>query len=108
VEHVVALAVPANPLEQVHPDTEKVLGVKSSSFLFASRYPVVEVGVTQFGVEHTTPPLPVKAAVHAVPPEEAVHRLSLEQVAILEVDPLMSMVVLELIMVTDPLPPDLM
>jgi hypothetical protein len=35
VEHAAALAVPANPVEQFHPDTEKVLGVKSSSFLFA-------------------------------------------------------------------------
>jgi hypothetical protein len=35
VEHAAALAVPANPLEQDHPDTEKVLFVKSISFLFA-------------------------------------------------------------------------
>ena len=36
VGHVAALAVPANPLAQVHPETEKSAGVKLISFLFES------------------------------------------------------------------------
>ena len=39
----------------------------------------------QFGVEHTTPPLPEVAAAQVVPPYEAVHGLLPEQVVILEV-----------------------
>jgi hypothetical protein len=35
VEHTAALAVPAYPLEQVHPETEKELGVKLTSILFS-------------------------------------------------------------------------
>ena len=99
MEHAAALAVPANPLEQVHPDTENVLFVKSPSFLFALKYPVVEVGVMH-GVEHTTPPLFEEAAAQVVPPKETVHGLFGEQVVILEVVPEMSIVVFESMMVT--------
>ena len=104
MEHAAALAVPSYPLAQVHPVTEKLLvGVKLTSFLLVLSYPVVEVGVMQFGgVEHTTPPLSEEAAAQAVPPYEVVHGLLSEQVVILEVSPLMSIVDSELIMLTEP------
>ena len=74
MEHCPALAVPAYPLAQVHPETKKSLDVdvKLTSFLLVLSYPVVEVGVTQFGGvdEHTTPTLAggEEAAVQMVPP----------------------------------------
>ena len=54
---------------------------------------------------HTTPPLSEEAAAQVVPPYEAVHGLFDEQVVILEavpeIDSAMSIVVFELIMVTE-------
>jgi len=90
VEHCPALAVPAYPLAQVHPETKKSLDVdvKLTSFLLVLSYPVVEVGVMQFGgVEHTTPPLSEEAAAQAIPPYEAVHGPVPVQSTILEVPP---------------------
>ena len=52
------------------------------------------------GVEHTTPPLS-EAAAQAGPPYDAVHGLLSEQVVILEVSPLMSIVDSELIIVAE-------
>ena len=53
------------------------------------------------GVEHTTPSLPEKAAVQTFP-IEAVHGLFGEQVVILESKSEMSIMVFELIMMTEP------
>ena len=69
-----------------------MLITKLVSVLLAPLYPVVEVGVMHFGIEHTTPPLSEEAAAQAVPPYEVVHGLLPEQVVILEVSPLMSIV----------------
>jgi len=55
VEHAAALAVPSYPLAQVHPETEKLLGVKSTSFLLVLSYPDVEVGVVHTDGVHNTP-----------------------------------------------------
>jgi hypothetical protein len=61
-------------------------------------YPDVEVGVVHAGVHNT--PTAGDAEAHLVPPESVVHGLFLEQVAIFETVPLMSIVVFELIMMT--------
>jgi len=53
------------------------------------------------GKLHTTPPLPEEAAVQTFP-IEAVHGLFVVQVVILELESLMSIVVSELIMLTEP------
>ena len=58
-------------------------------------------GVELGGVEHTTPPLLEEAAVQTFP-IEAVHGLFGEQVVILESKSEMSIMVFELIMMTEP------
>jgi hypothetical protein len=92
-EHTSATAVSVYPVAHVQPVTAKVLITKLVSVLLAPLYPVVEVGVMHFGIEHTTPPLSEEAGEQTFP-IEAVHGLSpvTEQVVILEVSPLMSIV----------------
>ena len=86
-EHTPATAVSVYPVAHVQPVTSKVLITKLVSVLLAPLYPVVEVGVMHFGIEHTTPPLSEEAAAQAVPPLEAVHGPVPEQATILEVPP---------------------
>ena len=63
-------------------------------------YPDVEVGVVQSDGVHNTPAA-VDAEAQMVPPESVVHGLFGEQVVILEVNPLTSIVDSELIMVAE-------
>ena len=91
-EHTLATAVPVYPVAHVQPVTAKVLITKLVSVLLAPLYPVVEVGVMHFCIEHTTPPLSEEAAAQTVPPCEAVHGPVPEHATILEVSPFMSIV----------------
>ena len=102
VVHATALAVPSDPLAQVHPETEKLLGVKSTSFLLVLSYPDVKVGVGHTDSVHKTPTGGEEEVVQTLPvPKEAVHGLFPEQATILEESPFMSIVDSELIMVAE-------